>query len=44
MERMVVELLPDAKHVKEVRIINGHLEGNLTKALQGHNVGTIITG
>ena len=43
LERMVVELLPSAKHVKEVKILNGHREGNLTKALQGQNVGTIIT-
>jgi len=42
LERMVVELLPHARHVKEVKIINGHVSGNLTKTLQGKNVGTVI--
>lgn len=42
IERMVVELLLDAKYVKEVKIVNGHVPGNLTKAIQGKKVGTII--
>ncbi len=42
LERRVVELLLDAKHMKEVKIVNGHVPGNITKAIQGENVGTII--
>ena len=42
LERRVVELLLDAKHVKEVKIVNGHVPGNIAKAIYGENVGTII--
>lgn len=42
LEDKVVELLRDAKNVTEVRIINGHKQGMLEKALKGENPGTII--
>jgi molybdenum storage protein len=42
LERRVVELLLDAKHIKEVKIVNGHVLGNITKAIQGEKVGTLI--
>jgi molybdenum storage protein len=42
IEPMVVELLKDAVHVKEVKIINCHVRGNIEKAINGRNVGTII--
>jgi molybdenum storage protein len=42
IEPMVVELLRDAAHVKEVKIINCHNKGNIEKAIKGKNVGTII--
>lgn len=42
MERKILYLLRDASTVKEVRIINGHKRGNLERALNGENVGTII--
>jgi molybdenum storage protein len=42
LERRVVELLLVAKHAKEVKIVNGHKPGYLTRALNGENVGTII--
>jgi molybdenum storage protein len=42
IEPMVVELLKDAVHVKEVKIINCHVKGNINKAIAGKNVGTII--
>jgi molybdenum storage protein len=42
IEPMVVELLKDAAHVKEVKIINCHTKGNIEKAIKGKNVGTII--
>ena len=42
IEPMVVELLKDAAHIKEVKIINCHVRGNIEKAIKGKNVGTII--
>jgi molybdenum storage protein len=42
IEPMVAELLKDAVHVKEVKIINCHVKGNIEKAINGKNVGTII--
>jgi molybdenum storage protein len=42
VEPVVLELLTRSKLVKSVRIINGLVRGNLTKALAGENVGTII--
>ncbi len=42
LEPMVVELLQDAVHIREVRIINCHTRGNIEKAINGKNVGTII--
>jgi molybdenum storage protein len=42
LERMVVELLLDAKHVKEVKIVNGHVQGNVARAITGEKVGTVV--
>lgn len=42
LERKVVELLRDANNIHEVKIVNGHKPGMLTKALRGEKVGTII--
>jgi molybdenum storage protein len=39
---VLLELLTRSKLVKSVRIINGLVQGNLTRALAGENVGTII--
>jgi len=44
MERKLLYLLKDAAHIKEVRIVNGHERGNIIKALNGEEVGTIIRG
>ncbi|MDD1720491.1 MAG: uridylate kinase [Euryarchaeota archaeon] len=44
LERMVVELLRRTVNVKEVRIVNGLVPGNVLKALMGQNVGTVIHG
>lgn len=44
LERMVVELLRHTVNVKEVRIVNGLVPGNVLKALKGQNVGTLIRG
>jgi molybdenum storage protein len=42
LEPMVIELLKDAVHIREVRIINCHKRGNIEKAINGRNAGTII--
>lgn len=42
LEPMVIELLQEAVHIREVRIINCHKPGNIEKALTGKNPGTII--
>jgi molybdenum storage protein len=43
IERPVLDLLKAAKHVRSVQIINGLVPGNLTRALAGEHVGTIIS-
>jgi len=42
VERKMVELLCRTQNVKQVQIINGLKEGNISKALNGEHVGTII--
>jgi molybdenum storage protein len=42
IDRMVLELMANAKHQKEIQIVNGLTTGNVTKALRGEHVGTII--
>ncbi len=42
LERMVVELLTRTVNVKAVRIVNGLVPGNITKALEGQDVGSVI--
>jgi molybdenum storage protein len=43
IDRLVLELMANAKHVREIQIVNGLVPGNVTKALAGEHVGTIIT-
>jgi len=42
IDRLVLELMATAKHQKEIQIVNGLTRGNVTKALDGEHVGTII--
>ncbi len=42
VERAVLEMMENAEHQKSIKIINGLKYGNLTKALNGENVGTTI--
>lgn len=42
IDRVVLELMGRAKHQKEIQIVNGLTPGNITKALRGEHVGTII--
>lgn len=43
IERVVLQNMMRAAHVREIQIINGLVAGNLTRALAGEHVGTIIT-
>src|SRR5918994_562587 len=43
VERSVLEMLKDAQHRRSIQVINGLVPGNLTRALNGEPVGTIIT-
>jgi len=43
LEFPVLDLISAARHVRSVQVINGLVPGNLTKALAGEHVGTIIT-
>src|SRR6516162_378334 len=43
LEFPMLDLLASARYVREVQIVNGLVSGNLTRALAGEHVGTIIT-
>lgn len=42
VDTLLLELMTCAKNVKEIQIVNGRTPGNITKALQGEHIGTII--
>jgi molybdenum storage protein len=43
VERSVLALMKNAEHRRSIHVINGLKPGNLTRALDGQPVGTIIT-
>jgi len=43
VERVVIEYLSRSRYCSELQIINGTIPGMLTRALEGENVGTVIT-
>lgn len=43
VERAVLEFMKNAQHRRSIRIVNGLVPGNLTRALEGEDVGTLIT-
>lgn len=43
VERAVLELMKNADKSRSVRVINGLVPGNLTRALNGEDVGTVIS-
>jgi molybdenum storage protein len=43
LEFAMLDLLKEARHVRAVQVVNGLVPGNLTRALAGEHVGTIIT-
>ena len=42
VERPVLDMLETASNRRSIRIINGLIEGNLTRALNGEDIGTLI--
>ena len=42
MEPKMLEILRDAKNVREIKIVNGHKPGCVTKAIRGEKVGTVV--
>jgi molybdenum storage protein len=42
VDRTFLDVLKDTRHVTSVQVVNGLVEGNLTKALRDEHVGTII--
>ncbi|MGB4579605.1 MAG: uridylate kinase [Methanoculleus sp.] len=42
LESMAVRLLQDAVHVKEIKVVNAHVPGNITRVVNGERVGTLI--
>lgn len=42
VERAVLDYLDRARSVKEIRVINGLVPGNITRALAGEAIGTVI--
>ena len=42
IDKLVIEMLAKARHLKQIHIVNGLKPGNITKALNGENGGTII--
>jgi molybdenum storage protein len=43
VERTVLELMENAENRRSIQFINGLVRGNLTRALEGEEIGTIIT-
>lgn len=43
LDRQVFQAWPDARHLERIQVINGLVPGNLTRALDGEDVGTVIT-
>jgi molybdenum storage protein len=42
LERKMLYILRDAVNIPEIRIVNGHVAGNVRKAINGEKVGTTI--
>ena len=43
VERAVLDFMRSASHRRSIQVINGLVPGNLTRALNGEPVGTLIT-
>ncbi len=42
VERKMLDILRDARNIREIKVVNGHKPGSLGKALRGEKVGTVI--
>ncbi|WP_041794880.1 molybdenum storage protein subunit alpha [Pararhodospirillum photometricum] len=42
VDRALLDIMPRARHVKSVQVINGLVPGRLTAALRGQHVGTVL--
>ncbi len=42
VERPVLDMMQNAEHRRSIRVINGLVPGNLTRALNGEDIGTLI--
>lgn len=42
-DRVLLDVLETARHVREIQIVNGLVEGNVLRALRGEHVGTLIS-
>jgi molybdenum storage protein len=42
MEPKMLEILRDARNIREIKIVNGHKPGCVTKAILGEKVGTVV--
>jgi len=43
VERAVLAFMRNAEHRRTIQVINGMVKGNLTRALEGEPVGTVIS-
>lgn len=43
VERAVLDLMKNAENRRSIRVVNGLVPGNLTRALEGEDVGTLIS-
>src|SRR6202158_5236190 len=43
VERAVLEMMQNAEHRRSIQVVNGLKPGNITRALEGEPVGTVIT-
>lgn len=43
LDKVVCEVMANARHLKRVQVINGLVSGRLTAALRGEHVGTFVT-
>jgi hypothetical protein len=42
LDRSLLEIMANARHIERVQVVNGLVPGRLTAALRGEHVGTII--
>jgi molybdenum storage protein len=43
LDRALLEVMVNARHIERVQVVNGRVPGRLTAALRGQHVGTVIS-